>query len=86
MNGDQENSVSPEWMDLRYLTGYVCASERTLRTWINLKCDPLPSVCIGGKILVSRTELDLWLQNHRVKPVDLGGIVDEMVEAVTDGR
>lgn len=73
---------SAEWLDLRSLQEYACVSERTLRAWIHLPGDPLPASQVGGKILVRRKDFDQWLERHRVKHVDVGCIVDEMVAAV----
>lgn len=73
----------PEWLDLAALTSYACVSERTLRGWIHRSTNPLPAVRVGTKILVRRSTLNQWLENHRLKPVDVGSIVDEMVAGVT---
>jgi len=83
---NDNNPDSLEWFGLRELTGYAAVSERTLRSWINSTVDPLPAVRVGSKILVKRRSFDAWLEGHPVKQVDLGGIVDEIVEAVTNGR
>ena len=73
----------PEWMDLKTLTQYACVSERTLREWLHRPVDPLPGARVGTKILVRRTTFDQWLENHRLKLVDVGCIVDEMLAGVT---
>jgi excisionase family DNA binding protein len=72
-----------EWLDLKSLTQYACVSERTLREWIHRPIDPLPAARVGAKILVRRSTFDQWLENHRLKSVDVGCIVDEMVAGVT---
>ena len=72
----------PEWLDLKELTRYACVSERTLREWMHRAVDPLPAVRVRGKILVRRSVFDRWLEGHRVKRVDLGCIVDELVGGV----
>ena len=72
----------PEWMDLKALTRYACVSERTLREWIHLAINPLPATQVGVKILVRRKTFDQWLENHRLKSIDVGCIVDEMVAGV----
>lgn len=74
----------PEWMDFRALQRYACVSERTLREWIHRPIDPLPSVRVGGKVLVRRSVFDGWLEAHRLEPVDVGCIVDEIVAGVTN--
>lgn len=71
-----------EWLDLKSLMQYACVSERTLRNWIHRAVDPLPAVRVGTKILVRRSTFDQWLENHRVKLVDVGCIVDEMIAGV----
>jgi Helix-turn-helix domain len=72
----------PEWMDLKSLQRYACVSERTLREWIHRPIDPLPATRVGAKILVRRGSFDRWLENHRLKTIDVGCIVDELVAGV----
>jgi excisionase family DNA binding protein len=74
--------ASLEWLDLKALRQHACVSERTLRGWIHRSSDPLPAVRVGSKILVRRSSFDSWLENHRLKPVDVGCIVEEMVASV----
>ncbi len=72
----------PEWLDLKSLRRYACVSERTLREWIHRSLNPLPAARVGTKILVRRGTFDRWLENHLVKSLDVGCIVDELVEGV----
>ena len=72
----------PEWMDLKALQQYACVSERTLREWIHRTLNPLPAARVGTKILVRRSTFDNWLENHRLKSLDVGCIVDELVAGV----
>ena len=74
------------WLDLRRLREYATVSDRTLRAWIHSSVNPLPAVRVGTKILVRRSEFDGWMERHRIKQLDLGCMVEEIVEAVTDGR
>jgi excisionase family DNA binding protein len=71
-----------EWLDLKTLQQYACVSERTLRKWIHRGANPLPAARIGVKILVRRSTFDQWLENHRLKIVDVGCIVNEMLAGV----
>jgi len=73
----------PEWLDLKALQRYACVSERTLREWVHRSINPLPAAQVGTKILVRRSTFDHWLENHRLKSVDVGCIVDEMIAGVT---
>jgi excisionase family DNA binding protein len=72
----------PEWMDLKSLQRYADVSERTLREWIHRASNPLPAARVGSKILVRRVAFDHWLENHRLKTVDVSCIVDELVAGV----
>jgi excisionase family DNA binding protein len=71
-----------EWMDLTSLTRYAAVSERTLRGWVHRPANPLPAVRVGGKLLVSKTKFDKWLETHQLQSVDVACIVDEVVAGV----
>ena len=72
----------PEWLDLKALQRYACVSERTLREWVHRSISPLPAAQVGAKILVRRSTFDRWLENHSLKTIDIGCIVDELVAGV----
>ena len=75
---------SPEWMGLRQVTQYASVCERTVRSWIHMPVDPLPACLICGKVLISRTELDRWLQRHRIQSstsIDLDAILRNVVQS-----
>ena len=74
----------PEWLDLKALQRYACVSERTLREWIHRSTNSLPAARVGSKILVRRSTFDHWLENHSLKTIDIGCIVDELVAGVTE--
>jgi excisionase family DNA binding protein len=85
----EKNKLDTEWLGLRQVTQYANISDRTIRNWIHSRMDPLPAVRVAGKILVRRSELDKWLERHRVKPlaiVDLDGIVKDALQGVARGR
>ncbi len=67
-----------EWLGLRQASHYASVSDRTLRSWIHSPVDPLPAVRVRGKILIKRSELDMWLSAHaiaRLAAVDVDAIV-----------
>jgi excisionase family DNA binding protein len=74
----------PEWLDLKALQRYACVSDRTLREWVHRSINPLPAAQVGTKILVRRSTFDRWLENHSLKTIDVGCIVDELVAGVTE--
>lgn len=85
MNGAaQPEPHHHEWLDLRALTRYASVSQRTLREWIHRASNPLPAVRVGSKLLVRRSAFDQWLENHRLQPVDIACIVDQLVSGVTE--
>jgi excisionase family DNA binding protein len=89
MRPNQIDNSGPEWLSLRQVSRYADISERTVRSWIHLPVDPLPAVRVAAKILVRRSELDSWLERHRVKPLDLlnlDGIVKDVLWRVANGR
>src|SRR5215469_1576620 len=86
LSEDQASSKATpgkEWLGLRQLTEYADISERTLRTWIYSRTDPLPATKVSGKVLVRKTDFDRYLERHRVKPldsIDLDGIVRDVMK------
>ena len=89
MKQDGSEKIGTEWLGLRQVTQYAAVSERTVRGWIHASVDALPAVRAGGKLLVRRSELDAWLNRHRVRPlegIDLDGIVRDALQAVGHGR
>jgi excisionase family DNA binding protein len=83
---DKSDREWAEWLDLKALQRYACVSERTIRGWIHRQDHPLPAVQVGSKILVRKSTFDEWLENHRLKPVDFGCIVDELVSGVMESE
>jgi len=71
-----------EWLDLRNLRQYACVSERTLREWIHRSTNPLPAARVGAKILVRKSIFDGWVESHRMKTVDIGSIVEDLIVGV----
>jgi excisionase family DNA binding protein len=71
-----------EWLDLKTLEQYACVSERTLRTWIHRPVNPLPAAQVGNKILIRRSAFDGWLETHKVRAVDIEGIVEDLIAGV----
>jgi excisionase family DNA binding protein len=74
----------PEWLDLKALRRHACVSERTIRDWIHRPLDPLPAARVGTKILVRRSVFDRWLEAHEIKRVDIGCIVNDLIDGVTN--
>lgn len=85
MQRDGLKKIETEWLGLRQLTQYADISERTVRGWIRSQIDPLPAVQVRGKILVRRSDFDLWLTKHPVQTL-MGLDLDEIVRKVLHGR
>jgi hypothetical protein len=54
------------YLSLRALASYACVSIRTLRGYLVHGTRPLPHFRVGGKILVKRSEFDVWMGQFRV--------------------
>lgn len=53
------------WLSLRGLAGYCSLSRRTLQALVNDPRDPLPSYRVGGRVLIRKSEFDLWMARRR---------------------
>jgi hypothetical protein len=82
--GIQPHEVTAEWMDLKRLSEYACASEKTLRSWIHSATHPLPASQRGTKLYVRRRDFDDWMSRHQVrtKAVEIDRIVEDIVSSV----
>lgn len=58
------------YLPLKALAGYSGLSVRTLRGYLAHRSRPLPHFRIGGKILVKRSEYDVWAGRFRATAVD----------------
>ncbi|HTV56262.1 MAG TPA: helix-turn-helix domain-containing protein [Terriglobia bacterium] len=88
-SAESANHPRREWLGLRQLTEYADISERTIRSWIYSPTDPLPAAKVCGKVLVRKSDFDLYLERHRVRPlnaIDLDAIVSGVLKGVTGGR
>jgi Helix-turn-helix domain len=75
-----------EWLDLKNLSLYACASEQTLRKWIHSPTNPLPASQRGNKIYVRKRDFDEWMRRHTIQDksgVRLHQMVDEIINEVT---
>ena len=89
VEGNSQQRVQMEWLDLRALTQYAAVSERTVREWIHRAQDPLPAVQVEKKILVRRTQFDRWLEVHPLRPAEsanIDGIVNDLIGGLIKER
>ncbi len=64
-----------EHMSLKALSAYAGLSVRKLRSLISATVSPIPHHRIGGRVLVKRSDFDLWAAQHR----KVGVTVDEKI-------
>jgi excisionase family DNA binding protein len=90
LGGSEVDAVTPdknqEWLDLRALQKYACVSERTLREWIHRPENPLPASRVGTKILVRRSTFDAFLEAHKIRPINVGCMVNEVLAGVMGSK
>ncbi len=53
------------YLSLRALSAYGGLSVRTLRGYLTHPARPLPHYRVGGKVLVKRSEFDVWIRAFR---------------------
>jgi len=53
------------YLSLKGLASYASLSRRTLQDLVNDTSDPIPSYRIGGKILIRKSEFDVWMARRR---------------------
>ena len=72
------------YLPLRALSAYAGLSVRTLRTYLLHPSFPLPHYRIGGKVLVKRSDYDVWASRFRanVAPV-VDRVVDDVLRSLT---
>lgn len=62
-------------MGMKEASRYLGMSERKFGTHIK----QIPRFKVGGMWLVKKSELDTWMEQHRVWPEDVEGLVDEVM-------
>lgn len=67
-------------MDLKTLSRYACVSTKTLQRWIKAASDALPASKRSGKVFVSRTAFDSWMERQSVEGT--ASNVDETVNRI----
>lgn len=72
------------YLNLQATAKRLSVSPRTLRTWIRTK--RLPVHRVGGKFLFRVLEIDRWMEQHRVKTVDVGSLVENVIENLKKGK
>ena len=68
-----------KYLDIKGLSEYSSLSVRTLRDYLADKIDPIPSYCIKRKILVKKSEFDLWIKRHRTDSRKVHRIAEEVL-------
>jgi hypothetical protein len=70
------------FLDLKQLSLYSTFSESTLRGYLSDPEKPIPFFRVNRKILIRKSEFDLWMEQFRGENNDLDHIVDEMTNAL----
>ncbi len=70
------------YLSLKALSAHSGMSIRTLRQYLKDPVHPLPCFRPGGKILIRRSEFDLWMARYRRDGSDLDTLVLQIVKEV----
>ncbi len=65
VEGLQLSTPLDPFLSLRALASYSCLSVRKLREYLDHPTHPLPHYRVGGKIVVRRSEFDVWVAHYR---------------------
>jgi hypothetical protein len=75
--------ISDAYLPLKKLARYSGLSVRTLRTWLKHRATPLPHYRIGGKLLIRRSDYDLWVSQFRARAAtDVDHVVDDVLRGL----
>jgi lambda repressor-like predicted transcriptional regulator len=75
-------TVSDAYFSLKALSSYAGLSVRRLRSWLNDRRWPLPYYRIGGKILVRRSDYDVWAARFRRDAAAVDALVDDVMQGL----
>jgi len=77
-----------ELLTIKQLVAYSTLSERTLRSYLKRRVQPLPHYRVDKKILIRRVEFDEWLASFRraERVDDIAKAVDAMLTGLTGPR
>jgi hypothetical protein len=70
------------FLDLKQLSQYSTFSDSTLRGYLSDPEKPIPFFRVNRKILIKKSEFDIWMEQFRIENNDLDRIVDEMTNAL----
>ncbi len=74
--------VTDAYFSLKTLASYSGLSVRRLRSCLADRVRPLPFYRIGGKILVRRSDFDVWAAQFRRDPVAIDALVDDVLQGL----
>lgn len=77
-------ALKDQWFDLKGAAIYTPWGESTLR--MHIREGSLPACKVKGKILIKRSELDRWIESHRISGPDLKGHVQEIMDNLKIGE
>ena len=74
-------TLNDQYFDLRGLSAYSALGVGTLRD--HIKSGNLPAFKVKGKILIRRSEFDIWLEDYRVnRTKQINDIVDDVMSSL----
>ena len=79
-------ALKDQYLDLKGLAAYSTLGVSTLRAYI--RRGKLPAFKVKGKVLIRKSEFDVWLDQYRMKREvkDLDKLADEAVKSLKSNR
>ncbi|MEM8549172.1 MAG: hypothetical protein AAGF10_00125 [Verrucomicrobiota bacterium] len=78
----QEQAIQGQYIDLAELTGRLPLSRRSVRRYVTDAAYPMPAFRVGGKLIFHWPSVVSWLENHRVHPLDVGGMTNDLMNSL----
>lgn len=77
-----DNDATDRYLDLNSLSRYASLSVRSLRSYLSLSFDPLPSYRLTKKILVRKSEFDAWMNRRKRQVPTVSQLVDDVLNGL----
>jgi hypothetical protein len=74
--------IADAYLSLKTLASYSGLSVRRLRGYLTDRAWPLPFYRIGGRILVRRSDYDVWAAQFRRDAVAVDALVDDIMQGL----
>lgn len=78
------SDVEPAYFSAKQVCSYTGWGLRTVRRFLALPVDPMPSIKVGQSVRIPIAPLQEWLERHRVQPARdaAAEVVDDLMKSL----